>query len=66
MTASLPSRVPAPRRLRLPDLVLVGAGGYDPAARAALSALGVAASASPRSWPCWASRPPARPTCWPS
>jgi putative ABC transport system permease protein len=43
MTASLPSRVPAPRRLRLPDLVLVGASGLATRRlRAALSALGVA------------------------
>jgi putative ABC transport system permease protein len=43
MTPSPPTRVPAPRRLRLRDLVVVGAGGLATRRlRAGLSALGVA------------------------
>jgi putative ABC transport system permease protein len=43
MTASSPTRVPAPRRLGLRDLVVVGAGGLATRRlRAVLSALGVA------------------------
>jgi putative ABC transport system permease protein len=43
MSASPAGRVPVPRRLRLRDLVVVGAGGLATRRlRAALSALGVA------------------------